>query len=414
MKSFLLSAVFVMSSFSITHAQQISKKAFLKDNFSFAEKQLTGLAVNAAKNDALYPRSIDNAGKMKATDKYDWTSGFFAGNLWYTYEYTKSEAIKKEAVKWTESLEPIKYFNGHHDIGFMMYCSYGNAYRITKNPAYKDVLVQTAKSLCTRFNSTVGCIKSWNDFKSMHGNATYHYPVIIDNMMNLELLFFASKVTGDATYKNVAIKHAETTMKNHLRSDYSSYHVVCYDSTNGKVQAQETAQGYSDNSTWARGQSWGIYGFTVVYRETKDKRFLETARKMADVFIDNANLPANKVPYWDFNAGQTGYTPGINSKAKANPLANLRDASAAAITSSALFELSTYLGKDGKKYYDAAEVMLHSLASDAYRAKLNENANFILMHSVGSIPHGFEVNTPLVYADYYFLEALQRYKNLKK
>ncbi|MBN9299686.1 MAG: glycoside hydrolase family 88 protein [Filimonas sp.] len=414
MKSFLLTTAFITSSITISYAQQPTKSAFLKDNFSFAEKQLTGLTTIADKNDTLYPRTMDKAGNMKGTNKYDWTSGFFAGNLWYTYEYTKSEAIKKEALKWTESLEPVKYFHGHHDVGFMMYCSYGNAYRLTKKAAYKDVLVQTAKSLCTRFNTTVGCIKSWNDFRSMHGNAKYYFPVIIDNMMNLELLFFASKVTGDKTYKDIAIRHAETTMKNHLRKDYSSYHVVCYDTTNGKVLAQETAQGYSDNSMWARGQSWGIYGFTVVYRETKDKRFLETARKMADTFLDNANLPADKVPYWDFNAGQVGYEPSVNSKAKTNPLAHLRDASAAAITSSALFELSTYLGKDGKKYYDAAELILHSLAGDAYRAKLNENANFILMHSVGSIPHGFEVDTPLVYADYYFLEALQRYNNLKK
>jgi chondroitin AC lyase len=279
---------------------------------------------------------------------------------------------------------------------------------MTGNEKYKAVLVESARSLCTRYNPGAGCIKSWNVFRSWHGNKTYYFPVIIDNMMNLELLFFASKVTSDTSFRHIAVTHALNTLKNQIRPDYSSYHVVCYDSTTGQVVGRETAQGYADNSTWSRGQAWGIYGFTMCYRETGDKRFLQTAKGMADFFIHHKNLPADKIPYWDFNAGETGYTPGVKSNAR-NISIKYRDASAAAITASALLELSQYLGKKGKEYRETAIQMLHSLASPAYRAQLGSNGDFMLMQSVGSIPHNSEINVPLVYADYYFLEALQRY-----
>ncbi len=385
--------------------------SFIKENFTYADKQLTNLLQETKADPMAFPRTTDSAGKLVTTDMYDWTPGFFPGCLWYDYEFTKDPSLKKAATEWTEKLEPLKTFTQHHDLGFMMYCSYGNAYRITGKKQYKDILVQTAKSLSTRFDPKVGCIKSWNGFKSWHGNTTYNYPVIIDNMINLELLFFASKATGNSTFKNIAVSHALTTMKNQVRPDYSCYHVVCYDSLTGKVLARETAQGYSDNSTWSRGQAWGIYGFTMVYRETKDKRFLETARKMADFYLNNKNLPADKVAYWDFNAGQHGYTPGINSHAN-EVKTKLRDVSAAAVVASALFELSTYLGADGETYRAAAIKIVHSLASTAYKAKLGTNGGFLLKHSVGSLAHGFEIDVPLIYADYYFLEALHRYNNL--
>jgi chondroitin AC lyase len=233
--------------------------------------------------------------------------------------------------------------------------------------------------------------------------------VIIDNMMNLELLFYASKATGDDSYRKLAITHAVNTMKHQIRPDYSSYHVVCYDSV-GNVVGRETAQGYADNSTWSRGQAWGIYGFTMCYRETRDKRFLKTAQGMADFFIDHKNLPEDKIPYWDFNANEKGYTPGVKSNAN-NITTKYRDASAAAITASALLELSTYSsGKKAKRYKAIARQMLYSLASPTYKAPMGANGNFLLTQSVGSIPHNNEINVPLVYADYYFLEALLRYE----
>lgn len=407
-------SIFIIALFStllFAYKPNKSETKFISENFVYADAQLHDMLKVADEKPMGFPRTIDKAGNMTTTNLEDWTSGFFPGSLWYAYENTKDQSLKNAAITWTEKLEPLKTFTLHHDIGFMMYCSYGNAYRITGNEAYKSILVQSARSLCTRFNPVVGSIKSWNTFKSWHGGQPYNFPVIIDNMINLELLFFATKVTGDTMFKHIAIEHATQAMHNHIRKDYSSFHVVCYDSTTGKVVAQETAQGYADNSTWARGQAWGIYGFTMVYRETKDPRFLETAERMADWFINNKNLPADKIPFWDFNANQAGYTPGVNAHTK-ETTDMLRDASAAAITASALLELSTYTGEKGKQYRAVAIKMLHSLASPAYRAPLGKNGDFLLEHSVGTIPHGNEIDVPLVYADYYFLEALQRYGHL--
>ncbi len=390
------------------------EKDFIRDNVSFAKTQLKYMLKETGNRDPLaFPRTTGKAGQLVTTNMYDWTPGFFPGSLWYAWEQTKDPQLRRQATAWTEKLEPLKDFTKHHDLGFMVYCSYGNAYRLTGNKAYRDILVQSARSLSTRFSKTTGSIKSWNAFKSWHGNKMYYYPVIIDNMMNLELLFFASRETGDTSFRHIAVTHAETAMKNQIREDYSSYHVVCYDTLTGKVEGRETAQGYADNSTWARGQAWGIYGFTMVYRETKDPRFLKTAMGMADFFLDHKNLPEDKVPYWDFNLLEAGYTPGKNSNAN-KVSTKYRDASAAAITASALFELSGYAGDKSGKYRDAAIKMLHTLGSSAYRAPEGGNGNFLLMHSVGSIPHNAEIDVPLVYADYYFIEALRRYENSLK
>jgi chondroitin AC lyase len=390
-----------------------SDLSFIRANFRFADVQLKKMLAAAGKNKMSFPRTTDKNGNMTGTNMYDWTPGFFPGNLWMAADFMQDKQLAAAATEWTSRLEPLKSYTENHDLGFMMYCSYGNAYRLTGNPAYKEILIQSAKSLCTRYNPVTGCIKSWNVFRSWHGDKTYHFPVIIDNMMNLELLFFASRETGDTAYRHIAVSHALHTMKYQIRSDYSSYHVVCYDTINGKVMARETAQGYADNSTWARGQAWGIYGFTMCYRETKDPLFLQTATDMADWYINHKNLPEDKVPYWDFNAGQQGYTPGIKSHAKETSV-KLRDASAAAIVASALLELSTYPGKHAADYRNTAIKILHSLASPAYRAPPGGNGNFLLMHSVGSMAHGNEIDVPLVYADYYFLEALQRYYQLLK
>jgi chondroitin AC lyase len=387
------------------------EEEFIESNFSFAGSQLKKMLAVADPYDTLFPRSIDKQGKLKLTDKYEWTSGFFPGNLWYAYEATKDNALKNDAIKWTEKLEALQNFTEHHDLGFMLYCSYGNAYRLTGNEQYKKLLIQAANSLSTRFSPKTGSIKSWNAFGSWDGKGKYYYPVIIDNMMNLELLFFASKASGNPRYKNIAITHAENVMKNQVRPDYSCYHVVCYDSSTGKVLTRETAQGYANNSTWARGQAWGIYGFTMTYRETKDKRFLVTAQKMADYYLDNKELPGDKIAYWDFYANNAGYKPGIKSHAPETPV-KYRDVSAAAITASALIELSTYLGDQGDKYKQSGIDILHALSGPAYRAAAGENGDFILKHSVGSIAHGSEIDVPLVYADYYFLEAMNRYRLL--
>ena len=402
---FILSAVLLIS---FNGERSVS----VEDDFKLAEQQY--MQIIKSNNDAsLFPKTTGPDQRLKSTNLREWTSGFWPGNLWYIYEYTQKSSWKKEAENWTNALKANENNKTTHDLGFMMYCSYGNAYRLTGNKQYKDVLIQSAKSLASRFNSNIGCIESWDSRESWDKKTFWGFPVIIDNMMNLELLFFASKETGNRDFYDIAVKHAEITMKNHLRPDYSSYHVVDYDTTSGKVLARQTFQGFSDNSTWSRGQAWGIYGFTMVYRETKDKRFLKTAQKMADYFLNHKNLPADMVPYWDFNVAERGYKADWNYLPEKRDY-KIRDASAAAITSSALFELSRYSSKsDSLRYLNAAKHMLSSLSSAQYKADFGANNGFLLKHAVGSFPHNSEIDVPLIYADYYFLEALLRYRNLK-
>ncbi len=406
---------FVFAGFVFMTSCESKEKKFIDENIGFATQQTDLMLQQTGDPQGKYPRTTDQDGNLVSTGMYDWTPGFFPGTLWYLYELTGEQHWKDDATKWTNSLEELKTFTGHHDLGFMMYCSYGNGYRLNPNDAYKQILIESANSLSTRFSPVTGTIKSWNYRKAWNDTIEWFYPVIIDNMMNLEMLFFASKATGDKKYYDIAVTHANTTIKNHLRPDYSSYHVVDYDTLTGVVKDQATCQGYSDNSTWARGQAWGIYGFTMMFRETGDSTYLDVAKKMADWYLNNPNLPADKVPYWDFNAGQEGYTAEwapkeekFPKKPGEFPLAQYRDASAATIVASALFELYDFT--HNKIYAEAATEMLHSLASPAYRAALGQNGDFILMHSVGSIPHGGEIDVPLVYADYYYIEALLRYK----
>ena len=404
----VLCSLCIMLSVNIAIGQYNNGKDILENSFRLAEQQYCNM-LKVSKKLNVFPRSTGKDGKIRYTDVADWTGGFWAGGLWYLYENSGDAKWKQAAVKWTEALAKGQYNTAHHDVGFVMYCSYGNAWRLTGDPEYKKVLLQSAESLSSRFNPKVGSIMSWNPRLSWDGKTLWKFPVIIDNMINLELLFYASKVSGNPRYSQIAISHAEKVMQNHVRPDYSSYHVINYDPQTGKVQNKETNQGFANNSTWARGQGWGIYGFTMAFRETGDKRFLETACGMADFYLNHSNLPADKVPYWDFNTNQPGYTPVW----KYDPAAFSeipRDASAAAIVSSALFELSTYSKENQEKYYTAAVDMLRSLSSQNYLAAAGTNNYFILKHSVGSIPHGFEVDSPLIYADYYFLEALSKYK----
>ena len=344
---------------------------------------------NSEKN----PRSVTKDNHLKLVPSKDWTSGFFPGALWHLFESTKKDYWRNQAEKFTERLEPEKFNNKTHDMGFKMYCSFGNGYRLTKNEKYKKILLKSAQTLSTRFNPKVGCIRSWDFNKDV-----WQFPVIIDNMMNLELLFWASEVSGDSTYYKIAVSHANTTMKNHFRKNYSTWHVVNYDTLSGKVISKETHQGYSDSSTWSRGEAWALYGFTMCYRETKNKKYLTEAENIANFIMTNKNLPTDGIPFWDFNA------PNIpNAK---------RDASAAAIMASALYELSQFENEKSKsEYYKKfADKILSTLSSKNYFAKGN-NRGFLLKHSVGNMPKMSEVDVPIIYADYYFLEAnLRRLK----
>lgn len=372
-------------------------------NNGFPENELRlgiaqyNLLVADADSAGRIPRTVDQNKETHWTgDGFDWTVGFFPGSCWYLYEYSNDVKWKNAAERFQPKFEKFKTSTGYHDLGFVFNCSYGNEYRLTKSEKSKEVLITAANALIKRFNPQVGAIMSWDVDKGWQSKRGWKFPVIIDNMMNLELLFNVSEITGDDKYKNVAIAHANTTMKNHFREDFSSYHVVDYDPETGAVRSRQTAQGYAHESSWARGQAWAVYGFTLCYRFTKDAKYLEQAAKIADYILHFKGTPADMIPYWDYNA------PNIPNEP--------RDASAAAITASALVELASY---SDKKYLKAATEILQSLASKNYTAAAGENNHFILKHSVGSIPHKNEIDVPLNYADYYFIEALMRYKNVK-
>ena len=347
---------------------------------------------NKKKPEVVSPRTLTPDGKLVMVPAKDWTSGFFPGVLWYIYEFTGKEQWKEKAEAFTANLEKEKFNAGTHDMGFKIYCSYGNGYRLTNNTSYRDIIIQSAKTLSKRFNPKVGCIRSWD-----HNKEKWDYPVIIDNMINLELLFAATRLSGDSSFYKIAVSHATTTMKNHFRSDYSSFHVVDYDTLTGNVIKKTTHQGFSNESAWARGQAWGLYGFTMCYRETKNKAFLNQAEKIAGFIFNNPTLPKDLIAYWDFNA------PNIPNEP--------RDASAAAVMASALYELSLY-STQGKYFRGIADKITSNLTSQ-YRSKIGENQGFILIHSTGSKPMNSEVDVPLNYADYYYLEALLRGEKLK-
>ncbi len=336
------------------------------------------------------PRTIGKQGNLTTIEPWAWTSGFFPGVLWYLYEAEGDDSLKIYADNYTRRLERQQYTKSNHDVGFMLYCSYGNGWRLTKNEEYKKVLLQGAESLSTRFRPKVGCIRSWD-------RKAWQYAVIIDNMMNLELLLWASKNSDNATFNKIACSHADVTMKYHFRPDYSCYHVVSYDTITGKPDVRGTYQGYADDSDWARGQGWALYGYTMMYRETKQKKYLKQAIHVARFIMSHPQLPADKIPYWDFDAPDIPNAP--------------RDASAGALIASALIELSKYTERSfSKECLSVAETQLKTLTSDEYLAEPGTNCNFILKHSVGNKPKKKEVDVPLTYADYYYVEALLRYK----
>lgn len=346
---------------------------------------------------SMQPRNILSDEKYwncRKVSKEEWTGGFWPGILWYDYEATQNDTIRVLAEKYTESLELFSRIPAYdHDLGFLVFCSYGNGYRLTHNPVYRDVILATADSLATLFNPKVGTILSWPRNVEMLGG----HNTIMDNMINLEMLFWAARNGGDRRLFDVAVSHADKTMENQFRSDYSSYHVAVYDTVTGKCIKKCTHQGYSDDSMWARGQAWAIYGYTVVFRETGNPKYLEFAERLVDTYMKN--LPDDYVPYWDFNAPDIPNAP--------------RDASAACVVASALLEMSGFYGNGkGEKYRKAAEKMLCSLSSDKYQSR-ERNVAFLL-HSTGHWPAKSEIDASIIYADYYYIEALMRLKRLNE
>jgi hypothetical protein len=407
MKNIAILTISVLFLMSFSVKPKSVKQAWANRAIENASYQLK-LSANTFADSALFPRSLKNKIKLDSDSKKwisngsvylvnaeDWTSGFFPGSLWYGYELTGDESFKKSAIQYSDLLKEIQYFKEDHDMGFRMYCSYGNELRLLNDTLkVAPLLVTSSETLSSRYSDKTKSIRSWDA-------GSWSYPVIIDNMMNLELLFWASKFTGNPKYKDIAINHANTTMKNHFRTDYSSYHVVSFNRETGEVESKGTLQGYSDASAWARGQAWGLYGYTIMYRFTKDQKYLNLAKHIAAYIINHPNKTKDLIPYWDYNAPTIPNVP--------------RDASAAAITASALLELSTMVeGKDKKSYFNFAETILKNLSSPNYLAKKGENGGFILKHSVGFLVKGVDVDSPINYADYYYLEGIVRYLNLQK
>lgn len=387
-KILLLAGILLMA-FSACNRSDKKVEA-LKHAIDVAEYQLKQ---SAAEFDTtqLFPRSW-KADKFRAVDAYDWTSGFFPGSLWIGYQLTGDEALKSEAEKYTARLHEIPAYKGTHDLGFMVFCSYGMQQAIENDEVSAAAIVEASNSLSSRFCDSVGLIRSW-DF------GPWNYPVIIDNMMNLEMFFWASRHTGDKSYYDIAVRHADNTLANHFREDNSSYHVISYNN-DGTVESKGTFQGFADDSSWARGQAWGLYGYTMSYRETGLERYLEHAQKIAELIMNHPNTPEDRIPYWDYNAPNIPDAP--------------RDTSAAAVMASALFELSTMVeGELSQRYFDYGETLLMALSSDAYLAKKGENGGFILMHATGHLPANSEIDVPLNYGDYYYLEAIRRYLGLR-
>lgn len=378
-----------------------ASKEFIKENVEFAYKQIGNeIERIEASGKFMNPTTLNPDGSVYYCNLVDWRSGFFPGSVWYLYELTGDKKLLPLAQKYTEAIEDAKNIKWNHDVGFMIYCSFGNGLRLTGSEEYKNVIIEAARSLVTRFRPAAGIIQSWNVDRGWISERGWECPVIIDNMMNLELLFAATRLSGDSSFYKVAVSHADRTIKEQYRPDGSCYHVVDYNMDNGSVRYRHTAQGYSHESAWSRGQAWGIYGLTLCYRETGDRKYLDQALKAIRFMFTHKNTPADLVFYWDMDA------PDIPN--------DYRDASAAACIASALYEISTMDVSEPQNYKRYADGIMKSLASPAYRAEIGTNGNFLLKHCVGSIPHNGEIDVPLNYADYYFLEALKRKKDLEE
>ena len=394
-RAILLLTLALLCSQSILTAQQMSPlqlkeiPAWVTNVFITAQVQSEAMYKEVMET-KLLPRSIQKGLQPKT----DWTAGFFPGTLWYLYTYTGNDIWKERAKKTTALMEGEQNNAFDHDIGFKMYPCYGNGYLLTGNKDYRHIIFRSAKTLTSRYSYKTGLIMSWEPNKKRD----WLFPVIIDNMLNLEILMEAYKISGDTTLKHIAVSHADKTMMYHYRKNMSCPHVVDYEPETGAMRKYDWNNGSDDttNSTWSRGQSWGLYGFTMMYRETGNRKYLQHAEKIADFLLSHPNMPEDMIPYWDYSASERS---------------KMRDASAAAIMASALMELSTY-SNQGEKYFDAGEKQLKSLSSSTYLAKPGMHKNFILMHATGNFLRNSELDGSLYYADYYYIEGLLRYLQL--
>ena len=374
--------------------QELTKRVFnlAEDQYRFLIDKIDTISP------LLQPRSLNKDGTLRMAYKQDWTSGFFPGSLWYLFEYTKDKKWKTEAEKFTEALDSAQFVKWNHDVGFMIQNSFGNGYRLTKNETYKQAVIDAAKSLSTRYRPVAKVIQSWDTDAPWIQGKNLDMPIIIDNMMNLNLLYQATKHTSDATFADIANAHATTTIDNQYRENFSCYHIIDYDHITGKVRKKVNFQGFADESSWARGQAWGLYGYVESYKESGKKEFLEQAKNIAHFIMTNTKIPKDNIPFWDYDAESDEEIP--------------RDASAAALVASALLDLQNFDADNKNKYLEYSDIILRTLSSDEYLAKKGGNGGFLLKHSVGNFHENNENDAPLNYADYYFLEALLKWNSI--
>ena len=381
---------------AVFFAGEIASAASLPDTmlanaWTFSLARLRATMTAMGNSTTLFPRSASQtSGKWTTVATTDWTTGFYPGCLWLAYEKSGDTLFRYNAQRWTTALYAQRNDTSTHDVGFEIFTSYGNGYRLLGTASYLTTILNASQTLVKRYRPLAGVIDCWTYAPYDTG-----WEEIIDCMMNLEMLFWASQNGAGTTYYDTAVSHANHAMNNHFRTDSSTYHVVKYSRTTGAVISRETRQGYSNSSCWARGQAWAVHGFTMAYRFTGNAQFLVAARKAADYFV--FHTPADRIPYWDYQA------PGIPSDTVP------RDASAAAIAASGMLELSTFVGAaDSVRYRDSAVSILRALCSTKYRALTTQAS--ILNHSTGGRPQNTEVDLGIIYADYYFLQALLRYE----
>ena len=371
--------------FSSGHLDSLANNA-VKVSIDHLEK-----SVDEVRDTTLFPTYATPQLTWKLIKADDWTSGFYPGCLWYAFEMSKDPQFEHWARQWTASLENEKINGETHDLGFKFMCAFGNGLRMGKGPVYskyQDIILTAANTLSKLYNPKLGCLRSNWDKLTIENS----FPVIIDIMMNLELLFWASENGGPSYFADYARSHAITTCRDFVRPDGGTYHIVRYDKNTGKIINKGTIQGAGDETTWSRGHAWGQYGMVVAYRYTKEKQFLDMAMQLADYFL--RNLPEDHVSAWDFQSD-----------------IKYRDVSATCIVTSALFEMVNYIENDSlkKHYQKEAEAMLISLCSPPYfTAGLKTNC--LLDHSTHHLPINSNVDVPAIFADYYFLEALVRYR----
>ena len=343
-----------------------------------------------------FPPSASVNHFYQSGSNYEWTPGFWTGEVWLAYEKTGDEALKKTAeIEVQDFYRRIKEKDGvnHHDMGFLYCPSCVAAYKLTGNETGKEAAIMAADNLMTRFHEKGQFFQAWGTLGDEN-----NYRLIIDCLLNMPLLFWAGEVTGDGEYAKKAEAHIKTAMKNIIREDHSTYHTFFFDVNTGEPKKGVTHQGYRDGSAWARGQAWGVYGTALGYRYTKEEKYIDAFRTVTEYFL--SHLPEDLVPYWDFE-----FTDGSDQP---------RDSSAAVIAACGMLEMSKYLSEEKAAYYTGlARRLLYALVTKCAVTDPAQS-NGLLLHGTYAKSSPYNtcpnngVDECVIWGDYFYMEALTR------